>query len=126
MKEIHTPAGYRTIDQVELYFCESIRGEVLLLSNSIWDKGAYAMPKVTVAASGSIKLLENNQIIELEDDPLMFAVVYQKQGKMTGVRFTAIPSTAGMWSRTATGTACCARPRQIPMCSSLPAAAPTR
>ena len=39
------------------------------------------MPKVTVAASGSIKLLENNQIIELEDDPLMFAVVYQKQGE---------------------------------------------
>lgn len=81
VKETDTPAGYRTIDQVELYFCESIRGEVLLLSNSIWDKGAYAMPKVTVAASGSIKLLENNQIIELEDDPLMFAVVYQKQGE---------------------------------------------
>ncbi len=81
VKEIHTPAGYRTIDQVELYFCESIRGEVLLLSNSIWDKGAYAMPKVTVAASGSIALLEYNQIIELEDDPLMFAVVYQKQGE---------------------------------------------
>lgn len=81
VKEIHTPAGYRTIDQVELYFYESIRGEVLLLSNSIWDKGAYAMPKVTVTASGFIALPENNQIIELEDDPLMFAVVYQKQGK---------------------------------------------
>lgn len=81
VKEIHTPAGYRTIDQVELYFCESIRGEVLLLSNSIWDKGAYAMPKVTVSASDSIALLGNNQIIELEDDPLMFAVVYQKQGE---------------------------------------------
>lgn len=81
VKEIRTPAGYRTIDQVELYFCESIRGEVLLLSNSIWDKGAYAMPKVTVTAPGSIELLENNQIIELEDDPLMFAVVYQKQGE---------------------------------------------
>lgn len=39
------------------------------------------MPKVTVAASGSIALLEYNQIIELEDDPLMFAVVYQKQGE---------------------------------------------
>lgn len=81
VKETDTPAGYRTIDQVELYFCESIRGEVLLLSNSIWDKGAYAMPKVTVTASGFIALPENNQIIELEDDPLMFAVVYQKQGK---------------------------------------------
>lgn len=81
VKEIHTPAGYRTIDQVELSFFVSKQKEVLLLSNSIWDKGAYAMPKVTVAASGSIKLLENNQIIELEDDPLMFAVVYQKQGE---------------------------------------------
>lgn len=81
VKETDTPAGYRTIDQVELYFCKSVQGEVLLLSNSIWDKGAYAMPKVTVAASDSIALLEDNQIIELEDDPLMFAVVYQKQGE---------------------------------------------
>lgn len=81
VKETYTPAGYRTIDQVGLYFYESIRGEVLLLSNSIWDKGAYAMPKVTVSASGSIKLLENNQLIQLKDDPLMFAVVLQKQGE---------------------------------------------
>lgn len=83
VKEIHTPAGYRTIDQVELYFCESIRGEVLLLSNSIWDKGAYAMPKVTVSASDSIALLgtETPKEIQLTSDPLMFAVVYQKQGE---------------------------------------------
>ena len=83
MEEIRTPAGYRTIDQVELYFCESIRGEVLLLSNSIWDKGAYAMPKVTVIAPGSIELLETEtpKEIQLTSDPLMFAVVYQKQGK---------------------------------------------
>lgn len=81
VKETDTPAGYRTIDQVGLYFCKSVQGEVLLLSNSIWDKGAYAMPKVTVSASDSIALLEDNQIIELEDDPLMFAVVYQKQGE---------------------------------------------
>lgn len=83
MKETDTPAGYRTIDQVELYFCESIRGEVLLLSNSIWDKGAYAMPKVTVAASKAIALLETEgeEAISLENDPLMFAVVYQKQGE---------------------------------------------
>lgn len=83
VKETCTPAGYRTIDQVELYFCESIRGEVLLLSNSIWDKGAYAMPKVTVAASKAIALLgtETPKEIQLTSDPLMFAVVYQKQGK---------------------------------------------
>ena len=85
VKETDTPAGYRTIDQVELYFCESVQGEVLLLSNSIWDKGAYAMPKVTVSAPGSIKLLETEtqeeEAISLENDPLMFAVVYQKQGE---------------------------------------------
>lgn len=85
VKETCTPAGYRTIDQVELYFCESIRGEVLLLSNSIWDKGAYAMPKVTVSASDSIALLktetEGEEAISLENDPLMFAVVLQKQGE---------------------------------------------
>lgn len=85
VKETCTPAGYRTIDQVELYFCKSVQGEVLLLSNSIWDKGAYAMPKVTVSASKAIELLktetEEAQEISLENDPLMFAVVYQKQGK---------------------------------------------
>lgn len=83
VKETCTPAGYRTIDQVELYFCESVQGEVLLLSNSIWDKGAYAMPKVTVSASDSIALLgtKGEEAISLENDPLMFAVVYQKQGE---------------------------------------------
>lgn len=85
VKETDTPAGYRTIDQVGLYFCKSVQGEVLLLSNSIWDKGAYAMPKVTVAASKAIELLktetEEAQEISLENDPLMFAVVYQKQGE---------------------------------------------
>ena len=85
VKEIRTPAGYRTIDQVELSFFVSKQKEVLLLSNSIWDKGAYAMPKVTVSASEAIELLktetEEAQEISLADDPLMFAVVLQKQGK---------------------------------------------
>lgn len=83
VKETDTPAGYRTIDQVGLYFCKSVQGEVLLLSNSIWDKGAYAMPKVTVSASDSIALLgtKGEEAISLENDPLMFAVVYQKQGE---------------------------------------------
>lgn len=85
VKETYTPAGYRTIDQVGLYFCKSVQDEVLLLSKSIWDKGAYAMPKVTVSASDSIELLETEtegeEAISLENDPLMFAVVYQKQGE---------------------------------------------
>lgn len=85
VKETCTPAGYRTIDQVGLSFFVSKQKEVLLLSNSIWDKGAYAMPKVTVSASKAIALLETEtqkaQEINLADDPLMFAVVYQKQGE---------------------------------------------
>lgn len=85
VKETDTPAGYRTIDQVGLSFFVSKQEEeeVLLLSNSIWDKGAYAMPKVTVAASKAIALLETEgeEAISLENDPLMFAVVYQKQGE---------------------------------------------
>jgi len=83
VKETYTPAGYRTIDQVGLYFCKSVQDEVLLLSKSIWDKGAYAMPKVTVSASDSIELLETEtpKEIQLTSDPLMFAVVYQKQGE---------------------------------------------
>lgn len=86
VKETDTPAGYRTIDQVGLsFFVSKQEEEVLLLSNSIWDKGAYAMPKVTVAASKAIALLETEtqkaQEINLADDPLMFAVVYQKQGE---------------------------------------------
>lgn len=86
VQETCTPAGYRTIDQVGLsFFVSKQEEEVLLLSNSIWDKGAYAMPKVTVTAPGSIELLETEtqeaKEISLADDPLMFAVVYQKQGE---------------------------------------------
>lgn len=85
VEETDTPAGYRTIDQVGLsFFVSKQEEEVLLLSNSIWDKGAYAMPKVTVSASEAIALLktetEGEEAISLENDPLMFAVVYQKQG----------------------------------------------
>lgn len=85
VEETYTPAGYRTIDQVGLsFFVSKQEEEVLLLSNSIWDKGAYAMPKVTVSASKAIALLETEtqeeEAISLADDPLMFAVVYQKQG----------------------------------------------
>ena len=88
LKETKTPDGYRTNGDIYLYFQKTANGEVLLLSDSIWDKGAYAMSKVTATINGrSIDLLAlatGNQVereVELkpEERPLMFAVVYQKQ-----------------------------------------------
>ena len=93
--ETKTPAGYRSAREMGLYFYQSPSNpnEVLLMSNSIWDKGAYAMPKVTTTTSNSIRLLkdandETGTDIEGEIDlvgngavenPVMFAVVFQKQ-----------------------------------------------
>ena len=82
LKETETPEGYRTIGDVGLYFYKNPQNkdEVLLLSNSIWDKGAYAMAKVTSTTKNTIKL-KNQTTVELKttDNPFMFAVVYQKQ-----------------------------------------------
>lgn len=88
LKETETPEGYRTNGDIYLYFQETANGEVLLLSDSIWDKGAYAMSKVTATINGRyiklLKLATGDQVakvVELkpEERPLMFAVVYQKQ-----------------------------------------------
>ena len=87
--ESETPPGYRSNGEIELYFYTTKKDEVLLLSNSTWDKGAYAMAKVSTTAPNQIKLKESansasppdNGIIDLtrKENPLMFAVVYQKQ-----------------------------------------------
>ncbi len=88
--ETVTPAGYRSNGDIGLYFYRTVGDEVLLLSNSVWDKGAYAMSKVTATTPNKIRLLEmgsstgiykevtlvGNDAVE---NPLMFAVVYQKQ-----------------------------------------------
>lgn len=92
--ETFTPDGYRTVGEIGLYFDPSPRknSEVLLLSNSIWDKGAYAMPKVTATTPNKIHLIRSDSstmeppsggYITLVGDnavenPLMFAVVFQK------------------------------------------------
>lgn len=85
LSETKTPAGYRSIGDVGLYFYQNPTDskEILLLSNSVWDKGAYAMAKVTTTTGNSI-ILNNNKEIKLVgpgavENPLMFAVVYQKQ-----------------------------------------------
>lgn len=91
--ETDTPEGYRTCGEIGLYFYKAPNDDVLLLSNSVWDKGAYAMPKVTsTTMKDTIFLYSNpNDITDTEVDttgtplntqtnPLMFAVVFQKQG----------------------------------------------
>lgn len=93
--ETETPSGYRSVGEIGLYFYKPDNGadEVLLLAdnNSIWQKGAYAMPKVTATAPEIIHLLRTQggtqptkeDVIltgtDAVDDPLMFAVVFQKQ-----------------------------------------------
>lgn len=93
LKETETPPGYRSTGEIGLYFYKAENApndEVLLLSKSTWDKGAYAMPKVTATTRNAISLLkwatedEVERTIQLvgygaEKNPLMFAVVYQKQ-----------------------------------------------
>lgn len=93
LKETETPPGYRSMGEIGLYFYkadDAPDSDVLLLSNSTWDKGAYAMPKVTATTRNSISLLKSatgdevEKTIQLvgngaEKNPLMFAVVYQKQ-----------------------------------------------
>ena len=86
--ETVTPDGYRSVGKVGLYFYKPTGSEeVLMLSNSKWDKGAYAMPKVTATLPNEIKLLNkdpDDDTVTLtgtgaENNPLLFAVVYQKQ-----------------------------------------------
>lgn len=83
--ETFTPAGYRSVGEIGLYFYQGKSDEVLLLSNNIWDQGAYAMPKVTATAPNVIRSADNpkTQVIlsgaNAVENPLMFAVVYQKQ-----------------------------------------------
>lgn len=85
--ETQTPPGYRSGGPIGLYFYRSPadENEVLLLSNSVWTEGAYAMPKVTATAPNKIYEAnggEESAIVsgaDAEKNPLMFAVVFQKQ-----------------------------------------------
>ncbi len=91
--ETKTPPGYRSMGEIGLYFDKAVNAkenEVLLLSHSTWDKGAYAMPKVTATTGNTINLLKlatGDEVVDqvqlvgdgAEKNPLMFAVVFQKQ-----------------------------------------------
>lgn len=97
LEETYTPPGYRSSGETGLYFYESSKGEVLLLSNSVWDKGSYAMPKVTSTAPNVIRSADNpNVTVTLSGDgavenPIMFAVVFQKQSNGTWLPVSGDP-----------------------------------
>ena len=90
LRETITPAGYRTNGDVGLKFKTVGTGKnekVVLLSNSTWDKGAYAMPKVTATMPFEITLNDSqgnptNKTVDLTqaENPLIFAVVFQRHG----------------------------------------------
>lgn len=84
LKEEGSPDGYRPVGDIGLKFAESANGEVLLLSNDTWTEGAYAMSKVTATTGNEIRSKDgNNKAVLVGQDavenPLMFAVVLQKQ-----------------------------------------------
>ena len=105
LKETKTPPGYRSTGEIGLYFYkadDAPDSDVLLLSNSTWDKGAYAMPKVTATTRNEISLLklaagdEVKETVTLVGDgavenPLMFAVVFQKQSDGTWLPVSGDP-----------------------------------
>lgn len=110
LKETKTPPGYRSTGEIGLYFYkadDAPDSDVLLLSNSTWDKGAYAMPKVTATTRNEISLLklaagdEVKETVTLVGDgavenPLMFAVVFQKQSDGTWLPVSGDP--LGGWT----------------------------
>lgn len=102
LKEEGSPDGYRPVGDIGLKFAESANGEVLLLSNDTWTEGAYAMPKVTATTSSKIQLLKSGSDSEViheipfvgtdaVENPLMFAVVYQKQQDDTWLPISGDP-----------------------------------
>lgn len=101
LKEEGSPEGYRPVGDIGLKFAVSDNGEVLLLSNDTWTEGAYAMSKVTATTASTIKLEKSNTAGAHDDvtlvgqdaveNPLMFAVVYQKQQDDTWLPISGDP-----------------------------------
>ena len=80
LREKTTPSGYRSIEDVPLYFESKITTHGILLSAEPWDTGAYAQPKLTstTTQNGIYSVdgdrLDNNGVLSGR----MFAVVMQK------------------------------------------------
>lgn len=82
LSETYVPAGYRSNGDLELRFYENKADEeVMLLACNQWEVGAYAMPKVMVTAPNVIVGVDKNNRATLDpkDNPLVFAVIFQKQ-----------------------------------------------
>lgn len=82
LSETEPPEGYRTVGDISLRLQEVGNGNYVLLSNNIWDKGAYAMSTVTATTQDAIKgAVETSKSATLSDENnqgLMFAVVLSK------------------------------------------------
>lgn len=103
--ETKTPPGYRTCGEIGLYFYVPSNGskEVLLLSSndSIWNQGAYAMPKVYTTTGNTISIVKDSSTAETKvvdlvgdaavENPTMFAVVFQKQDDGTWLPVSGDP-----------------------------------
>lgn len=103
--ETKTPPGYRTCGEIGLYFYVPPNGsnEVLLLSSndSIWNQGAYAMPKVYTTTGNTISIVKDSSAAETNEvhlvgdaaveNPMMFAVVFQKQDSGTWLPVSGDP-----------------------------------
>lgn len=82
LTENNTPAGYRGVQPVHLYFAygqtgnENLGTGPLIVDNK-WDTGAYSAPHVTVQADATVHTT-TNQNYNLDEGGTMFAVVMKK------------------------------------------------
>lgn len=83
LTEDDTPAGYRGVQSVHLYFAYEQTGNKnlgtgpLLVDNQ-WDTGAYSAPHVTVQADATVHGTTTDQNYNLDEGGTMFAVVMKK------------------------------------------------
>lgn len=83
LTEDNTPAGYRGVQPVHLYFAyeqtdnENLGTGPLLVDNK-WDTGAYSAPHVTVQADATVHGTTTNKNYNLDEGGTMFAVVMKK------------------------------------------------
>ncbi len=79
LTENNTPAGYRGVQSVHLYFAyekeDKSKGTGPLLVDNKWNTGAYSAPHVTVQADATVHVTTTNQEYDLDQGGTLFAVV---------------------------------------------------